>query len=78
MDSNDRVIANVGPFQVDVPQSLGYFSGIAAAAAFGFLEPLVAVFIAAVPVLKMRANPAAAAVRRRDAARSRRTRRQRR
>jgi len=58
MDSNNRIIANVGPFQVDVPQSLGYFSGIAAAVAFGFLEPPVAVFIAAVPMLKMLANPA--------------------
>lgn len=60
MDNSDnRIIVTLGPLQVDVPQSLGYFGGIAAAVAFGVLEPPLAGFIAAIPVLKMLANPAA-------------------
>ncbi len=45
--------------QIDLPQTLGYFGGIAAGLAFGILEPPLAAFIAAIPILKMLANPAA-------------------
>jgi len=58
-NSDNRIIVNVGPVRVDVPQALGYFGGIAAAVAFGVLEPPLAAFIAAIPVLKMLADPAA-------------------
>ena len=45
--------------QIDLPQTLGYFGGIAAGLAFGILEPPLAAFIAAIPILKMLADPAA-------------------
>jgi hypothetical protein len=47
------MIVRAGSLEVDVPRSLGYFGGIAAAVALGFLEPPLAVFIAAVPFVKM-------------------------
>ncbi len=37
--------------------SVGYFGGISAALALGLLEPPLAAFIAAVPVVKMLADP---------------------
>jgi hypothetical protein len=39
--------------EVDIPRPLGFFGGIATAVALGFLEPPLAVFIAAEPYLKM-------------------------
>lgn len=59
MSSDKAIVVSVGPFRVDVPQSLGYFGGIAAAVGLGVLEPPVGAFIAAVPLLRMLANPAA-------------------
>jgi hypothetical protein len=47
------LVVRAGPLEVDVPRSLGYFGGIAAAVALGLLEPPLAVFIAAVPFVKM-------------------------
>jgi hypothetical protein len=47
----------VGPIAVDVPQTVGYFGGIAAAVALGWLEPPLAAFIAAVPLVKILADP---------------------
>ncbi|MFP5346298.1 MAG: hypothetical protein ACLGIA_04645 [Actinomycetes bacterium] len=43
----------VGPVEIDVPQSLGYYAGLGAAVAFGVLDPPVALFIATIPVFKM-------------------------
>lgn len=42
----------VGTVEVDVPRSLGYFGGLAAAAGFALIEPPLALFIAAVPAFK--------------------------
>jgi len=39
--------------EIDIPRTLGYYGGIGAAVAFGVLEPPIAVFIAALPVIKM-------------------------
>ncbi len=46
----------VGSVEVDVPRSVGYFGGLAAAVGLGLIEPPLAVFIAAVPVFKALTN----------------------
>src|SRR5215208_5204218 len=46
----------VGTVEVDVPRSVGYFGGLAAAVALGLIEPPLALFIAAVPVYKALTN----------------------
>jgi hypothetical protein len=48
----------VGTLEVDIPRSVGYFGGLAAAVGLGLLEPPLAVFIAAVPVFKALTNTA--------------------
>jgi len=53
-DEQDRTIHfDVGPLEIDIPRTLGYYGGISAAVVFGVLEPPIAVFIAALPVIKM-------------------------
>jgi hypothetical protein len=44
---------------VDVPRSVGYFGGAAAAVALGLVEPPLGVFIASVPVIKVLTHRAA-------------------
>jgi hypothetical protein len=46
----------VGTVEVDVPRSIGYFGGVAAALGLGLIEPPLALFIAAVPVFKALTN----------------------
>src|SRR5206468_5108688 len=46
----------VGTVEVDVPRSVGYFGGLAAAVGLGLIEPPLALFIAAVPVFKALTN----------------------
>jgi hypothetical protein len=48
----------VGTVEVDVPRSVGYFGGLAAAVGLGMIEPPLALFIAAVPVFKALTNTA--------------------
>ena len=48
----------VGRVEVDVPRSVGYFGGLAAAVGLGLLEPPLALFIAAVPAFKVLTNSA--------------------
>lgn len=45
--------ARVGPLELDIPQSIGYFGAIGLAVALGILEPPVGIFIAAIPVFKL-------------------------
>ncbi|MGN6751608.1 MAG: hypothetical protein ACTHJJ_03550 [Intrasporangium sp.] len=59
MARNNAIVISVGPFRIDVPQSLGYYGGIAAAVGLGVIEPPVGAFIAAIPVLRMLSNSAA-------------------
>jgi hypothetical protein len=47
-----------GRVEVDVPRSVGYFGGLAAAVGLGLLEPPLALFIAAVPAFKVLTNSA--------------------
>jgi len=46
----------LGPVQIDVPQAVGYYSGIGVGLALGILEPPLAAFIAAVPLIKILAE----------------------
>jgi hypothetical protein len=48
----------VGTVEVDVPRSVGYFGGLAAAVGLGLIEPPLAVFVAAVPLFKALTNTA--------------------
>jgi hypothetical protein len=48
----------IGTIEVDVPRSIGYFGGLAAAVGLGLIEPPLALFIAAVPVYKALTNSA--------------------
>jgi hypothetical protein len=58
MAGDDRKLLHIelGPLQIDVPQTVGYYGGIGAALAFGLLEPPLAAFIAAVPLIKILAE----------------------
>lgn len=56
------LIGRVGALGIDWPRSAGYFGGIGLALGFGMVDPPLAVFIAAVPFIKMlnrRGAPAA-------------------
>ena len=48
----------VGTVEVDIPRSVGYFGGLAAAVSLGLIEAPLAVFIAAVPMFKVLTNTA--------------------
>jgi hypothetical protein len=48
----------LGNVEVDVPRSVGYFGGLAAALSLGLIEPPLALFIAAVPAFKALTNTA--------------------
>jgi hypothetical protein len=50
-------ISRMGPLEVDWPQSIGYFGGIALAVALELIEPPVAIFIAAIPFVKLFKQP---------------------
>jgi len=47
---------DVGRVSVDVPRSVGYFGGLAAAVGLGLIEPPLAAFVAAVPAFKALTN----------------------
>jgi hypothetical protein len=51
--AEDGMVVRTGSLEIDVPRSLGFFGGIAAGVALGLLEPPLALFIAAVPFVKM-------------------------
>jgi hypothetical protein len=51
--AEDGMVVRTGSLEIDVPPSLGFFGGIAAGVALGLLEPPLALFIAAVPFVKM-------------------------
>lgn len=60
MADQDRGLkSRIGPVEVDWPRSIGYYGGIGMALAAGMIEPPIAVFIAAIPFLKMLNHPGA-------------------
>ena len=57
-------VVQVGPLVIDVPRTIGYYAGVAAALAFDLIAPELALFVAAVPLVKL--------LKRRDAGRAER------
>jgi hypothetical protein len=53
------LVSRIGPLKVDWPRSLGYYAGIGIAVAVEAIEPPLALFIAAIPFLKMLNRPEA-------------------
>ena len=53
------LVSRIGPVKVDWPRSLGYYGGIGIAVAAGVIDPPLAIFIAAIPFLKMLNRPKA-------------------
>ncbi len=51
------LVARIGPVELEWAKAIGYYGGIAAAVAFELVEPPLALFIAAVPLLKMLKYP---------------------
>jgi hypothetical protein len=51
--------SRIGPLEIDWPRTIGYYGGISLAIAFELIEPPLAVFIAAIPLLKMLNHPKA-------------------
>ena len=45
--------SQVGPMEIDWPRSIGYFGGIGLAVALEIIDPPLALFVAAIPFLKM-------------------------
>ena len=58
-DQNEEtgLVSRVGPLEIDWPKSLGYFGGIGLALAYELIAPPIAIFIAAIPVLKLFKHP---------------------
>jgi hypothetical protein len=52
------LVIGAGPVHLDVPRSIGYYGGLALAVGAGVIEPPLAIFIGAVPVMKMFMNGA--------------------
>jgi hypothetical protein len=46
-------VMRIGPIVVDVPRTVGYYGGLAAAIALDLIGPELALFIAAVPLVKL-------------------------
>lgn len=53
------LVSHIGPVKVDWPRSLGYYGGIGIALAAGVIDPPLAIFIGAIPFLKMLNRPKA-------------------
>lgn len=49
----------LGPLEIDWPRTIGYYGGIGVALAVEMVEPPLAIFIAAIPILKMLNRPQA-------------------
>lgn len=47
----------LGPLEIDWPRTIGYYGGIGVALAVEMVEPPLAIFIAAIPLLKMLNRP---------------------
>jgi hypothetical protein len=54
---DEGLTTHLGPIEIDWPQSIGYFGALGVATALGFIEPIPAIFIAAVPFFKFLNQP---------------------
>ncbi len=53
------LVSRLGPVEVNWPESVGYFGGVALAVAMDLIDPPLGIFIAAIPFLKMLNRPRA-------------------
>jgi hypothetical protein len=60
-EQKQGMVTNIGPVEIDWPRTIGYYGGVGLAAAFGLVETPLAIFIAAIPLLKMLNHPGASA-----------------
>jgi hypothetical protein len=51
------LVTRVGSLEIDWPRSIGYFGGIGIAVACELIAPPIAIFIAAIPLLKLFKHP---------------------
>ena len=58
-EQDKGLTSRIGRIEIDWPQSIGYYGGVALATALGMIEPPVAIFIAAVPLFKLLNRPEA-------------------
>jgi len=59
-DENEQgLMSRVGPVEINWPLTVGYYGGIGLALAFDLVAPPVAIFIAAIPFMKMIDRPGA-------------------
>jgi hypothetical protein len=56
-DSDQGLVSTIGPVKIDWPRTIGYYGGIALAVALELIEPPLALFVAAVPLIKMLNHP---------------------
>lgn len=50
---DEPFVSRIGPVDIDWPRSLGYFGAVAIAVGFELIAPEIALFVAAVPLLKL-------------------------
>jgi hypothetical protein len=60
-EQKHSLVSRIGPIEIDWPRTIGYYGGIGLATAFELIEPPLALFIAAIPLLKMLNHPGASA-----------------
>ena len=60
-EQQQGMTSSFGPIKIDWPRTIGYYGGIGLATAFELIEPPLALFIAAIPLLKMLNHPGASA-----------------
>ena len=60
-EQQQAMISRFGPIEIDWPRTIGYYGGIGLATAFELIQPPLALFIAAIPLLKMLNHPGASA-----------------
>ena len=63
-EEDRRFTTHIGPVVIDWPRTVGFYGGIAAALAFELVAPELALFVAAVPLLKLLKRKHATAVER--------------
>jgi hypothetical protein len=59
-EQKQGMTSRFGPVEIDWPRTIGYYGGISLALAFELIEPPLAIFIGAIPLLKMLNRPGAA------------------
>jgi hypothetical protein len=60
-EQKTSLVSRIGPIEIDWPRTIGYYGGIGLATAFELIEPPLALFIAAILLLKMLNHPGASA-----------------